>query len=177
MYQVQGGSSSLRNVAGSFILVLLCIGFFTGFIPCVNADPAADMPGHTPLMFRADPWHSGINDDGGIRPGGILNWLVTTGDRVYSSPAVVDGVVYIGSDDAKVYAIDAATGSEQWNYTTGGRVITCPAVVNGVVYVGSYDKNLYALDKATGSKLWNFKMGDWVTVDPVVTGVSCTVDP
>ncbi|MEI7434740.1 MAG: PQQ-binding-like beta-propeller repeat protein [Methanomicrobiales archaeon] len=166
MLNDQGGNSSLRNVAGYFILFFLCASVFAG---CANADQAADVPGHNPAMFHADPWHSGINDDGGIRPAGSMDWTFTTGDRVYSSPAVVDGVVYVGSDDNKVYALDAASGSEKWSYLTGGRVLTSPAVVNGIVYVGSYDKNLYALDAATGTKLWSFTMKGWVTADPVVT--------
>ena len=35
-----------------------------------------------------------------------------------SSPAVANGVVYVGSDDGNVYALNAATGAELWSYTT-----------------------------------------------------------
>ena len=56
---------------------------------------------------------------------------------LYSSPAVVDGVVYVGSDDGNVYALNASSGAKLWNYTTGGDVYSSPAVVGGVVYVGS----------------------------------------
>jgi outer membrane protein assembly factor BamB len=31
-------------------------------------------------------------------------WSYTTGNWVISSPAVVDGVVYVGSNDGNVYA-------------------------------------------------------------------------
>ena len=41
---------------------------------------------------------------------GTPRWTHTTGGHVFSSPAVVDGTVYIGSNDNKVYALDAATG-------------------------------------------------------------------
>jgi outer membrane protein assembly factor BamB len=34
-------------------------------------------------------------------------WSFTTGGAVDSSPAVVGGVVYVGSDDHQVYALDA----------------------------------------------------------------------
>ena len=54
-----------------------------------------------------------------------------------SSPAVANGVVYVGSDDNNVYALNATTGAKLWSYTTGGDVVSSPAVVNGVVYVGS----------------------------------------
>ncbi len=163
---MKGGSSPLRATAGSLFFILTCACVLAAGTHCVAADGDAT---HVPLMFRADPCHSGINDDGGITPIDALVWMNTSGDRVYSSPAVVDGVVYIGSDDHTVYAFDAETGTEVWTFETGGRVLTSPAVAQGVVYIGSYDTYLYALDKDTGSLLWDFPMGGWVTADPVVT--------
>jgi len=58
---------------------------------------------------------------------------------------VSNGVVYVGSGDKNLYAIDAGTGKEKWRFTTGSYVVSSPAVSNGVVYVGSLDKNLYAV--------------------------------
>jgi eukaryotic-like serine/threonine-protein kinase len=63
---------------------------------------------------------------------------------ISSSPAVVNGVVYIGSWDGNVYALDARTGTKLWNYPTGNPILSSPAVVNGVVYIGSTDSNMYA---------------------------------
>jgi len=75
---------------------------------------------------------------------------------VHSSPAVAEGVVYVGSDDGKLYAFDAAgvTGctagvcTPLWTATTGSKVQSSPAVAEGVVYVGSDDGKLYAFDAA-----------------------------
>ena len=64
--------------------------------------------------------------------------------RVASSPAVANGVVYVGSLDNNVYALKASTGHLLWKYTTGFFVFSSPAVANGMVYVGSDDKNVYA---------------------------------
>ncbi|MCW4009297.1 MAG: InlB B-repeat-containing protein, partial [Candidatus Bathyarchaeota archaeon] len=72
-------------------------------------------------------------------------WNYTTGNAVLSSPAVADGVVYVGSKDNKVYALNASSGVQIWNYITGDDVsYSSPAVVDGVVYVGSYDGKVYA---------------------------------
>jgi outer membrane protein assembly factor BamB len=57
---------------------------------------------------------------------------------------VANGVVYVGSDDYNVYALNAKTGAKLWSYTTGSVVESSPAVANGVVYVGSDDGNVYA---------------------------------
>jgi len=64
---------------------------------------------------------------------------------VDSSPAVANGIIYVGSRDKNLYAIDAVTGNEKWRFTTGDWVDSSPAVANGIVYVGSNDKNLYAI--------------------------------
>ena len=68
-----------------------------------------------------------------------------TGGVVFSSPAVANGVVYIGSRDNNVYALNATTGSKVWSFSTGGWVHSSPAVVNGLVYVGSADGYFYAI--------------------------------
>jgi outer membrane protein assembly factor BamB len=89
-------------------------------------------------------------------------WNITLNSEGYSfstpfsSPVVVNGVVYIGSSDSNVYAFDASTVEKIWNYTTRGSVASSPAVVDGVVYIGSDDGNVYALNALTGAKLWNY---------------------
>jgi serine/threonine-protein kinase len=62
---------------------------------------------------------------------------------VNSSPAVANGVVYVGSWDNDVYALNAKTGDLLWSYATGAGVDSSPAVANGVVYVGSGDSNVF----------------------------------
>jgi outer membrane protein assembly factor BamB len=88
----------------------------------------------------------------------VQRFVASTGGYVLSSPAVANGVVYVGSGDGKFYAFSATgtsgcTGtptlcSPLWTATTGGPVRSSPAVVNGVVYVSSDDGNLYAFDAA-----------------------------
>ena len=71
------------------------------------------------------------------------------GDRIYSSPAVADGVVYIASFDHKLYTYSAAgcgkaTCAPLWSSTpTGSYIDSSPVVADGVVYVGSLDHKLY----------------------------------
>lgn len=84
-------------------------------------------------------------------------------DVFLSSPAIADGVVYFGSGDHNVYALDAATGSLKWSFSTGNVVHASPAVVDGVVYVGSWDRNMYALDSRSGKELWRFQTGNDTT--------------
>jgi MYXO-CTERM domain-containing protein len=66
---------------------------------------------------------------------------------VRSSPAVGgDGVVYVGSNGNRIYALEPFTGDVLWQRPTGGDVASSPAIgPNGRLYVGSDDDRLYAL--------------------------------
>ena len=57
---------------------------------------------------------------------------------------MANGVVYIGSHDDSIYALDAMTGERLWSYATQDKITDAPAVLDGVLYTGSFDDNLYA---------------------------------
>lgn len=95
-------------------------------------------------------------------------WAATTGDIISSSPAVANGLVYVGSNDGKLYAFDALTGQQRWAVAAGNNISSSPAVVNGIIYIGSADNNLYAFDALTGQKKWASATGSYVTSSPVV---------
>jgi outer membrane protein assembly factor BamB len=78
------------------------------------------------------------------------------GTSVHSSAAVVDGEVYVGSEDGWVYCLDAVNGTQLWSYTTGGPVRSSPALANGEVYVGSGDNRVYCLDALSGTRIWSY---------------------
>jgi outer membrane protein assembly factor BamB len=96
-----------------------------------------------------------------------LRWSYTTGNFV-DSPAVAGGTVYIGSDDDKVYALNAATGRLRWSYSTAGAVESSPAVAGGTVYIGSFDHKVYALNAATGHLRWSYSTAGAVVSRPAV---------
>jgi outer membrane protein assembly factor BamB len=145
---------------GAYHFCVIGLFFIMVFTPSVTA---AD------TMFRAGPLHTGIFDNSGIIPVNTSAWHFATESLVSSSPAVVNGIVFIGSDDKNLYAIDTGTGKEKWHFATGNGVSSSPAVVKGVVYVGSYDKNLYAIDALTGLERWRFTTGSSVSSSPTVS--------
>lgn len=87
----------------------------------------------------------GTTPSGMVAAQPIELWNFPTGDGVPvpSSPALSsDGkVLYIGSDNGKLYAITALNGTELWSFETGAQVWDSPALsIDGkVVYVGSFD--------------------------------------
>lgn len=113
-------------------------------------------------MFRGDPARSG-NQPG---PGPVsdkphVRVLFAAGGRVTGSSAVVDGILYFGSYDNQVYAVDAVTGSPVWEepFETLSEIASSPTVHGGKVYIGSRDGHLYAIDQATGEERWRQSLG------------------
>jgi outer membrane protein assembly factor BamB len=49
---------------------------------------------------------------------GLQLWNFQTGAAVDSSPAVANGMVYVGSEEGNVYALNASTGAQLWSYNT-----------------------------------------------------------
>jgi outer membrane protein assembly factor BamB len=59
---------------------------------------------------------------------------------------VAGGVVYIGTYEGRVHALDAAAGTAVWSFAIGADVESSPAVADGALYIGSCDGNLYRFD-------------------------------
>lgn len=110
-------------------------------------------------MFRGNLQHSGVYNAPGVPRLNGVKWSFRTAGHVISSPAVVEGVVYVGSTDGNLYAIEAASGALKWKFATTSWVVSSPAVASGVVYFDSYDSNFYALDAVTGLLKWKFQTG------------------
>ncbi len=89
-------------------------------------------------------------------------------DSFGSSPALDDGVLYVGGSNGALHAIDAATGKERWKFVTGDLVRSSPACADGRVFFGSYDGTIYALRTEDGSLAWKRKTGGEVVSSPAV---------
>ncbi|MGA1872042.1 MAG: PQQ-binding-like beta-propeller repeat protein [Thermoplasmatota archaeon] len=73
-------------------------------------------------------------------------WSSPTNDyQGGSSPLVVGGRVYIGSDDWNLYCFDSDTGEEIWTFETKGYIYSSPALYGERIYFGSSDRNIYCL--------------------------------
>jgi outer membrane protein assembly factor BamB len=108
-------------------------------------------------MFRGNPQHSGVYDAAGVAKFSKVKWMFHTAGMVIGSPAVVGGVVYVGSTDGNLYAVDAESGAQRWKFDAKSRVPSSPAVSGGIVYFGAYDGNFYAVDAASGALKWKFQ--------------------
>jgi outer membrane protein assembly factor BamB len=128
---------------------------------------------------------------------GQKRWTFVTNDLVFSSPAIVgnlgtvgamqatgkttaSAVVYIGSDDDHLYALDALTGTVRWRYKIGScrelrgvgpeasrcDVDAGPTVgPDGTIYTGG--DGIYAI-RPDGTLRWRFPTGGHVSSAPAL---------
>jgi outer membrane protein assembly factor BamB len=110
----------------------LTVAFFIAAITLASALTATVQAAGTDWwpMFRHDPNHTGTSNSTGPATNNTL-WTYATGASVLSSPSIIDGFVYVGSYDRKVYCLNAATGELRWSYTAYEAVFSSPAVVDG----------------------------------------------
>lgn len=137
-------------------------------------------------MFHRNRTHTGYSTSTAPDTNN-LSWIYTTGESVFSSPAVVDGKVYVGSDDCNLYCLPADDPNGDgliddteliWSFTTGGKVFSSPAVGFGSVYVGSEDCNVYRLplDDPDGNQviddsevIYRYTTGGYVNSSPATS--------
>ena len=102
-----------------------------------------------------------------ISKNGKLLWKFLAKGIVRSTPAIANGVVFVGDTEGILYALDVSDGKEKWKFNTEGNtlknedfgfdrkaIISSPAVINGKVVVGSRDGFLYGIDASSGQQLW-----------------------
>jgi outer membrane protein assembly factor BamB len=109
--------------------------------------------------FHGNNARTGVYDSPGPKVFNGVEWAFRTGGPIVSSPAIANGVVFIGSSDGVFYAIDQDTGKQKWKVVLTDPISSSPAVDNGLVYFITYDGVFYALDASSGDIRWRFATG------------------
>ena len=105
--------------------------------------------------FHHDLNHSGYTSNGGSTDSFKPLWNYTTSASVLSSPAVVNGSVFVGGKDGYIYCFNASNGKIVWKFgPAGGEVDSSPAIYNNRVYICADDGFLYCLNVTSGYPFW-----------------------
>lgn len=135
-----------------------------------------------PNASAADDWASYRHDasNAGVSASKASNavpiWQFNTGDKVRATPTVANGVVYVGSNNGVLYALNAQSGALIWQYSSGSQIESSAAVADGVVFVGILWDGSHgyvdALNATTGARIWRFATNSGIESSPtVVNGV------
>jgi outer membrane protein assembly factor BamB len=159
-----------------FALMVTAVLVLTASVGIASGASSADW-----TMFLHDGSHSSLSGDATVTPANVAalkqawKWTppVISGrpaHTLYSTPDVVNGVVYEGADTGVFYAVSLATGKVVWTddlkayqphkTCEGFGIVASPAAANDpttgklTIYENGNNGYLYALDAATGTVVW-----------------------
>lgn len=136
-------------------MAVLAILLVSGACATGSNDASESAPGHEVPTYRGDSARTGAMPGPGPAGNPSIVWSFQAGGPIGSSPAVVNGTVFLTSEDGMVHALDLRTGSEVWSASLGAEArAASPLVVGGAVVVGDLDGVLHALDASTGEQRW-----------------------
>ena len=122
--------------------------------------------------WRLDPYnmtqiqataHGLVLSDNGDRlislgEAGRQRWIRRLDGKSARGPAVSGGIVYIGTDAGKMYALKAANGQILWKQQLDSEILSVPVVAGGHVLVQLANGHLLSIDAGTGMVQWTFSM-------------------
>src|ERR1700730_3328856 len=79
-------------------------------------------------------------------------WKFRTSAVVWSSPLIIDDVVYAADFDGQLYCLDLKTGKRISQFWCGDKIMSSPVYDEQLLYVGSDDGYLYALKAEAGKR-------------------------
>jgi outer membrane protein assembly factor BamB len=93
---------------------------------------------------------------------------------IYGTPVISQDLVYVGTYNGRVYALNSVTGALRWVYPrevneTVGAIVGSLVLDSDVIYFGSSNGKVYALEATTGDYKWEFETGDRIGTSPVVS--------
>ena len=185
----------IQKINKSWALKLLIMSWILTIFINTNFCFAADWP-----MFKYDSERTSYCSDGGFAPGNLVfetKWNVQLKPGVsYSSPIIVDNLIYVGSIDGKFYVFDKIMGDLQEQFSTEGSIYSTPSFsqFGGGVYFGSTDGKCYynngqSFIQTDGSIIgspnpgwgWLWSDAGWYASFPMVfissSGTIYTIDP
>jgi outer membrane protein assembly factor BamB/tRNA A-37 threonylcarbamoyl transferase component Bud32 len=93
-------------------------------------------------------------------------WRVEANDAI-SSAIIVDDIVYYGSRDWTMYAIDSENGWQIWRFRMRGATISSPSFAEGLLFIGCGDNNIYCVDAKHAREIWRYETDHQVTGSPL----------
>ena len=92
-------------------------------------------------------WRTNLGTAGGFLSSGPSALL--SGGLTYA-----DGRLFVGSENGKMYALDAASGATQWQVNVPGEVVSAPSYGDGALVAHLGNGMVYAMDAETGAERW-----------------------
>jgi len=111
----------------------------------------------------------------------LMEAVYTQNDRIWadfdggggdfqSPPVVAEGIVFAGSPDRFVHALDQETGKEIWRFEVRGQIPAAPVFSDGKIFFGQQGGTsyYYCINAYTGELIWKKEVGwGWASANVV----------
>jgi outer membrane protein assembly factor BamB len=158
----------------------LCLCALT-FISCASLkfpQEVADSSGAW-WMYGKDASHGSLEETGSDSLAKIWDNDVGAGFGPFS-PAIADGIVYVGTLNGQIHALEVSSGKELGSKNFGGAIFSGPVISDSLMVVASSQSkaNLFAYDIHSGKTIWSKQIPDVESSPTVYKGkvFVCTVD-
>jgi len=126
----------------------------------IRSQPQVDTTG---VYFGAENgWVYAVNLTDGVR-----KWTFPTEGPIKADLVLVHNVLYVGSTDSRLYALDTALGvsrkqQQKWPvpYFTSGEIKQAPVVRGDTIFVVAEGTGVHAVRASDGAGLWQYPQAD-----------------
>ncbi len=100
-----------------------------------------------------------------VKNSGDFDW-----DFHSPKPVLADGVLYVGSGDGGMNAVDPANGKRIWRFQAQGKIRAGAAIDGPRLIFGTMENFAYALDRKSGSQIWRIDTRGPIVAVPAMIG-------
>ena len=162
----------------------LLVGGYHNILYSLNPQNGQENPGAWPFLEAEGRYIAGplVQDQRIYAPSadnnlfvldsqGNRQWIYTTGNPQWATPATDGQKIYLSSMDHRIHALDARSGQLIWKSDElGGAIVGTPALdTEGVLYIGTLANQLLALDTRNGSVIRSYATDGWVWDGPALS--------
>jgi len=99
---------------------------------------------------------------------GTFKWKFPTDGGIPTRPAAEEDMIFIASEDQRLYAV-SDEGSILWSYYTEGPIRSSPVISEGHIFFGSDDSKLHVVNLLNGNRAWRAEAASPVRSTPYIT--------
>lgn len=126
-----------------------------GPIPTASSLPTP-APDQNIILFRANPQRTGVYTFPGIRTQPEVKWQTKVSNTWLMPALLADGILYAGSGDGVLFAMDSQTGEQLWSNPGFGQLESTGAIAGDTIITAGYNQTVKAMDRITGEERWTY---------------------
>ena len=120
------------------------------------------------VLYRGNPQRTGVYDAQAIRHQPEVKWQTKLSNTWLMPPMLADGILYTGSGDGVLYALNAETGEQIWSADGFGQLEATGAIAGDKIVTAGFSNLVQAMDQHTGGVLWSFRTDYFVQGSPLI---------